>query len=174
MSAHVGLAVLAVAAIVLACLAWQDGRAASDANGKAGVAQEEGATRPDGGDATARSDGKRTTAGQEAQSEQIDSQDLLSGVTSGQGATRSLVEGDVGQVATRLLVSYRSEGSCVLAHAGYLDLLGCVWGCVVRGDGWVDICVVSQRDDGCQVDVTRLDVDEVEDELEVDGSNERR
>jgi hypothetical protein len=85
-----------------------------------------------------------------------------------------LVEGDVGQIATRLLVSYRSEGSCVLAHAGYLDLLGCVWGCVVRGDRWVDICVVSQRDDGCQVDVTRLDVDEVEDELEVDGSNERR
>ncbi len=174
MPAHVGLAVLAAAAIVLACLAWHDGHTAVDADDRAGTVQEEGSTKTGREGADARGCGGATVGDRGDQSGEIGSQGPLPGASQGQGSMRSLVEGDVGQVATRLLVSYRSQGTCVLAHAGYLDLLGCVWGCVVRGDGWVDICVVSQRDGGCQVDVTRLDVAEVEDELKVDGNDERR
>lgn len=85
----------------------------------------------------------------------------------GAGAETSLVEGPVDQAATALLASYRDAGSCALAQAGYLDLLGQVWGCVVRGDGWVDVCVVSQTGDAgrSEVHVTRLDVHEVAREL---------
>lgn len=174
MPARVGLAVLAAATVVLACLAWHDGHTAGDADGGAGTVQEEGSAQVGEEDAAALGSGGATAGDQGDRAGEVGSRGTSSGASQGQGSMRSLVEGDVGQVATRLLVSYRSQGTCVLAHAGYLDLLGCVWGCVVRGDGWVDICVVSQRDDRCQVDVTRLDATEVENELEVDGKDERR
>lgn len=78
--------------------------------------------------------------------------------------------GEVEQVATRLLASYRDEGNCVLVEASYLDLLGSVWGCVVQGDQWVDICVVEQTDESSsRVHVMRLDASEVADELDADN-----
>lgn len=60
---------------------------------------------------------------------------------SGEG---TLVSGDLPTVAQGLVLDYRSQGNCLLRHAGYLDLLGNVWGCVVQGPKWVDVCVVSQ------------------------------
>lgn len=46
-----------------------------------------------------------------------------------------------------VLTSYQGASDCVLAYAGYLDLLGDVWTCVVVGDGWSEICLVSEGDD---------------------------
>lgn len=72
-------------------------------------------------------------------------------------------EGTVEQVAYRLLASYRDSGDCTLADAGYLDLLGSVWGCVVGGDGWSEVCVVWAHDgeSSCTVRVLRIDSAEV-------------
>ena len=57
-----------------------------------------------------------------------------------EGAGDALAEGAIG-----VLEGYRARGDCALAHAGYLDLAGDVWGCVIQGDGWADIVVVSAR-----------------------------
>lgn len=75
----------------------------------------------------------------------------------------SCEEGEVEQVAARLLCAYRDRGDCVLASSGYLDLFGSVWSCVVEGDGWADVCLVVQMDEGqlCQVSVTHLDACEL-------------
>lgn len=48
----------------------------------------------------------------------------------------------------RLVEGYRARGDCVVAQAGYLDLAGSVWGCVMQGEGWVDICVVRDVGQG--------------------------
>lgn len=71
-------------------------------------------------------------------------------------------EGDLQRVAAELLTSYRDAHDCVLATSGYLDLFGSVWGCVIRGSDWVDICVVSELEEerACQVCVLRLERDE--------------
>lgn len=94
----------------------------------------------------------------------------VAGVTSASDVSVRGEAGEVEQVATRLLASYRDEGDCVLVEASYLDLLGSVWGCVVQGDQWVDICVVEQIDESSsRVHVMRLDASEVADELDADN-----
>lgn len=46
-----------------------------------------------------------------------------------------------------------------------------MWGCVVQGDQWVDICVIEQVDEAfCRVHVMRLDASEVAKELDVDAA----
>lgn len=93
----------------------------------------------------------------------------LPGVTSSSDASVRDEAGEVEQVATRLLASYREGCDCVLAEAGYLDLLGSVWGCVVQGDKWVDVCVVEQVDEAsCRVHVMRLDASDAAEALGVD------
>lgn len=52
---------------------------------------------------------------------------------------------EVDVVARSLLGRYQDEGACLLVSAGYLDLLGNVWGCVVEGPGWIDLCIVEKR-----------------------------
>ena len=95
----------------------------------------------------------------------------VAGVTSASDMSVRGEAGEVEQVATRLLTSYRDERDCVLAEAGYLDLLGSAWGCVVQGDQWVDICVIEQVDEAfCRVHVMRLDASEVAKELDVDAA----
>lgn len=95
----------------------------------------------------------------------------VAGVTSASDVTVRSETGEVEQVATRLLTSYRDERNCALAEAGYLDLLGSVWGCVVQGDQWVDICVIEQVDEAsCRVHVMRLDASGVAKELDADAS----
>ena len=71
-------------------------------------------------------------------------------------------EGTVEQVAYHLLTSYRDAGDCTLADAGYLDLLGSVWGCVVCGDGWSEVCVVWGRGERTSCTVRVLHVDRAE------------
>lgn len=63
----------------------------------------------------------------------------------------------------RLVEGYRARGDCVVAQAGYLDLAGSVWGCVMQGEGWVDICVVRDADQGkgSFVVIWHMDADEV-------------
>ena len=76
---------------------------------------------------------------------------------------RPVQEGGVEQVATRLLGEYRDRGDCVLAEAGYLDLVGSVWGCVVYGGSWSEVCVVNGQADGagCAVYVLHMDADDL-------------
>lgn len=81
-------------------------------------------------------------------------------------------EGGVEQVATRLLATYRDGEPCVLCQAGYLDLLGRVWSCVVQGGGWVEICVVKEEDGASVVTLMRLDGDEVASALEASALEE--
>lgn len=174
-SACVGALVLTVAAAVaLACLAWRDGPTSPDAGSAVNGARVGGEAV--GGSAADESDQASRGVRDDGSDPEGDagSQGVSSELPQGGGAARTLVEGDVVQVATDLLVSYRAQGSCVLAHAGYLDLLGNVWGCVVRGDQWVDVCIVRRRDGACQVDVTRLDAEGVARELKVDDNGERR
>ena len=101
------------------------------------------------------------------------------------GTPATLAPGDVGdpqrtgswkseqtleQQAQRLLAGYRDEGRCVLTQAGYIDLAGSVWSCVVTGDGWVDLCVVRATEDGgSDVSVQRMEASSWEGE--VDASN---
>lgn len=75
-------------------------------------------------------------------------------------------EQELERTASNLLETYRTRGPCVLAQAGYLDLLGNTWGCVIAGDGWVDVCVVRGAQQASSVRVMRLDRDQVAMELE--------
>lgn len=81
----------------------------------------------------------------------------------GNGISVSVQAGDVEQVAIHLLTSYRDAQNCVLVSSGYLDLLGLVWGCVVQGDGWVDVCTVTedQTEDSCKVSVLHMEASEL-------------
>ena len=80
-------------------------------------------------------------------------------------AEASSYESELGVVgeAARVLEGYESAGDCVVAQAGYLDLSGRTWGCVLQGSGWVEICVVSERADGSgsAVGVWRMDAGDV-------------
>ena len=61
-----------------------------------------------------------------------------------------------------VLERYRARGDCVLAHAGYIDLSGRVWACVVRGGGWVEICVIREGPSGgCAVISWHMDAGDV-------------
>lgn len=68
-------------------------------------------------------------------------------------------DGTVEAVAEGVLEAYQEDGDCALAYAGYLDLMGSVWSCVVVGDGWSEICLVSEGGDGDapQVRVIRIE-----------------
>lgn len=48
------------------------------------------------------------------------------------------------QTAQELVGEYRDYGLCLVCQAGYLDLLGNAWGCVMEGPGWVDVCLVTE------------------------------
>lgn len=56
-------------------------------------------------------------------------------------------DGGLEDVARARLESYRDEGA-VLVRAGYVDLLGRTWGCVVALDGGAEACWVTQADGG--------------------------
>ena len=62
----------------------------------------------------------------------------------------------------RVLEDYRLRGDCIVAQAGYLDLSGKVWGCVVQGAGWVELCVIREGDEGgSEVVSWHMDADDV-------------
>lgn len=60
--------------------------------------------------------------------------------------------------ASDLVCEYRDERDCVVRSAGYLDLQGNAWSCLMEGPGWVDLCLVIQQDEGCVVRVARMEV----------------
>ena len=85
----------------------------------------------------------------------------------------SLPAGDVTTYETQLelpdasqelVERYRDRGDCLMRQAGYLDLLGDAWSCVVQGPDWVDVCVVSSAADdaGSVVRVQRLERPDVD------------
>ena len=84
--------------------------------------------------------------------------DLLEGAEVAQRRSeRALV--DEGE---RVLEGYRLRGDCIVARAGYLDLSGKVWGCVVQGAGWVELCVIREGDEGgSEVVSWHMDADDV-------------
>lgn len=55
--------------------------------------------------------------------------------------------------AEEALDAYQREADCALAYAGYLDLLGNVWSCVVVGHGWSEICLVTGGGENDEPDV---------------------
>ncbi|MGN0075943.1 MAG: hypothetical protein ACI38Z_03100 [Parafannyhessea sp.] len=78
----------------------------------------------------------------------------------GDGVSVRVMRGGVGTVAKKVLGDYEESSECVLARAGYVDLLGGVWSCTVVGDDWVDTVVVRAREDklSCEVKTVRMDV----------------
>ncbi len=66
----------------------------------------------------------------------------------------------VSDVAGALIKRYREQTGTTLAHAGWLDLVGRCWGCVVVGPGWVDVCLVSGTDEACAAQTIRMEVEE--------------
>lgn len=95
----------------------------------------------------------------------------------GDGDASSLAEGLIGasertsrtsdlalaDEASRILEDYERRGNCVVAQAGYLDLSGRTWGCVMQGVGWVEICVVTEGTSGkSSVEVWHMDAADVE------------
>lgn len=71
-------------------------------------------------------------------------------------------EASLTETARQVLEAYRdADTPCVLVRSGYLDVTGHAWGCVVEGDGWVDVCeVVPAVGGGSDVRLTRMDRDE--------------
>lgn len=62
------------------------------------------------------------------------------------------------ETASELVLRYRDQRDCMVRSAGYIDMLGNAWSCLMEGPGWVDLCVVLQGDEGCSVQVIRMEV----------------
>ena len=73
-----------------------------------------------------------------------------------------VVEGEVAAVASGVLEEYAARGDCALAEAGYLGILGDVWGCVVYGGDWSEVCVVRKSaTEESEVLTWRIDAEEL-------------
>lgn len=86
----------------------------------------------------------------------------LGGLALSAPSSTSVREVDLGVVeaAREVLGEYRSQGEVVLAHAGWIDLLGRTWGCVVRGSSWSELCLVCEAGEGSRVTTVRMEVAE--------------
>ena len=93
-------------------------------------------------------------------------------VTPGGDGTKSWgSERPLTEEAQTILVGYRQRKDCVLVRAGYVDLVGQAWSCVIQGDGWVDICVVRETDVGrSKVSVSRIENSMWEESLNAEGA----
>lgn len=84
-------------------------------------------------------------------------------IPTGAQATRYESGRSVVDEGASALEGYQSRGDCVLAHAGYIDLTGRVWACVVQGAGWAEVCVVQEgAHGGCEVVSWRMDAGDVD------------
>ena len=82
-------------------------------------------------------------------------------------------EFSMAQEAQLLMQAYKKRNDCVLVTADYLDLFGRVWGCVVQGDRWVDVCIVSAEGEHSKLKITRMDPDAWKEEMtDVSGKEE--
>lgn len=86
----------------------------------------------------------------------------LGGLALAAPSSTSVREVDLGVVeaAREVLDEYRSQGEVVLAHAGWIDLLGRTWGCAVRGPSWSELCLVCEAGEGSRVTTVRMEVAE--------------
>ena len=86
----------------------------------------------------------------------------LGGLALSAPSSTSVREVDLGVVeaAREVLDEYRSQGEVVLAHAGWIDLVGRTWGCVVRGPSWSELCLVCEAGEGSRVTTVRMEVAE--------------
>lgn len=92
--------------------------------------------------------------------EPISTDELVARVGDASGRREWVTEADVSRTAAEVLDGYAQRGDTVLAHAGWLDLLGSVWGCAVSGPGWVDLCFVEREGETqSRVVVMRMEVD---------------
>ncbi|WP_301829862.1 hypothetical protein [uncultured Parolsenella sp.] len=171
------LAVLALAALAVAACVLGEAGAGSAVPAPVSVADSSGEV-PAGGDSGGAADGEAGGSGEpdapgapgaDAPSEGTRAGDAPGGVdglvaeAGGSAVPRrewSVDEG-VSRAAGDLLENYAARGDTTLAHAGWLDLLGSVWGCTVVGPGWVDLCFVErQGEDASRVSVLRMEVDQ--------------
>ena len=57
------------------------------------------------------------------------------------------VEANLIQLTTQVLDQYKSIPNIQIETSGYLDLYGCVWGCLLRNNtSWVDMVLVEGDD----------------------------
>lgn len=65
--------------------------------------------------------------------------------------------------AAAVLRERGEQGDCLVVRSGYLDLFGGVWGCVLQGGDWAEVCLVSEgvEGGGCSVTRWRMSVDDV-------------
>ena len=52
------------------------------------------------------------------------------------------------EAGTEVLGRYEATPGCSLVYAGYIDLFGNVWACLVAGPGWAELSVVRATQDG--------------------------
>lgn len=82
-----------------------------------------------------------------------------------------VVDAPVADAAARLVEGWHTRADAVLVQAGYLDLKGDSWGCVISGAGWVEVAVVSATEDGkSQVTTLRMEAEEWERAYGTEGS----
>lgn len=121
-----------------------------------GSSPEEGTADADGTDA-----GMNTGWSSDAPKVPADACDVSTTEVDGATVVRYRGGGDLAEQASQLLGQYEEGRDCLLRQAGYLDLLGNAWGCTVQGAGWVDVCVVTGREDGrSDVRIVRMDADD--------------
>lgn len=162
------LAALALATLAVAASVLGEAGTGSAVPAPVSVADSSGEV-PAGGDSGGAADGEAGGSGADAPSEGTRAGDAPGGVdglvaeAGGSAVPRrewSVDEG-VSRAAGDLLENYAARGDTTLAHAGWLDLLGSVWGCTVVGPGWVDLCFVErQGEDASRVSVLRMEVDQ--------------
>lgn len=139
--AMVGVAALVLLALGVGFVGWMDARGPAD-----GAAPDEASTLDVGSLLV------EAPVGAEVR-------DLVDAMGAGSAQEPAHVsELPVAEEADRLLGDYAGRKDCIVAQSGWLDLLGRTWGCVIQGEGWVDLCVVSEREaGGSEVGVMRMD-----------------
>lgn len=156
------LAVLALAALAVAACVLGEAGAGSAVPAPVSMADSSGEV-PAGGDSGGAADGEAGGSGEPDAPGAPGGVDGLVAEAGGSAVPRrewSVDEG-VSRAAGDLLENYAARGDTTLAHAGWLDLLGSVWGCTVVGPGWVDLCFVErQGEDASRVSVLRMEVDQ--------------
>lgn len=92
-------------------------------------------------------------------------QGLAEGLLGDSAAQVSATELDVPEASAEVLEGYAARSDCALGQAGYLDVTGSAWGCVVLGGDWAEICVVFAGEKGSEVRTWRLSQGDVEGRL---------
>jgi hypothetical protein len=133
---------------------------------EAGPSDVEGEV-PTGGKGSADADAAMGSGEGTLPSEGTETPSLGDVLPAGIWTSQRLRAQDLQEGVALVLRGYRDRGDCALAQAGVLDLTGRIWGCVVQGDQWVDVCVVSEPQDheGCELAVLHLTAQEAQDML---------